>query len=43
VHYLLAMSGGVLVGIAATLNRRSGSRVAQKRPTAEADFASQPV
>jgi O-antigen ligase len=43
VHYLLAMSGGVLVGIAATLNRRSGSGVAHERPTAETDFASQPV
>jgi hypothetical protein len=43
VHYLLAMSAGALVGITATLNRRAGSRVVQKRPTAESDFASQPV
>jgi O-antigen ligase len=43
VHYLLAMSAGGLVGITATLNRKSGSRVVQRRPTAETDFASQPV
>ncbi len=43
VHYLLAMSAGALVGITATLNRKAGSRVVQKRPTAESDFASQPV
>lgn len=43
VHYLLAMSAGALVGITATLNRKAGSRVVPKRPTAESDFASQPV
>ena len=43
VHYLLAMSAGALVGIAATLNRRSGSRIVKKGSTAETCFASQPI
>ena len=42
VHYLLAMSTGALVGITATLNRKSGSRFVQRHPTVETDFASQP-
>lgn len=41
VHYLLAMSMGALVGIAATLRQRSGSRVV-KQHIAASDLASQP-
>jgi O-antigen ligase len=43
VHYLLAMSAGALVGIAATLDRRSRPRIVRKVPTAETSLASQPI
>lgn len=41
VHYLLAMSVGALVGITATLNRKSGARGVKRLPSFERDFASQ--
>ena len=42
VHYLLAMCAGALVGITATVTRKSGSRVVQRLPVVDTGLSPQP-